>query len=276
MNGEQTFTRVVLGISHSPLNPSVVRLAADFADMLDIELLGLFIKDADMLASAGLPFIRELNTFENKWSQMDPARLSEDVDLAARRTRRQMAAAVRTPHARLIFETLEGDVVGALAAAVRKGDILILPEPQRAQPVLAQTIKRQEEAAFLARASVLLVPSRLALQRGPVTAIVRHSQESGVTAAVTIAAAARADLLIVDIGDEQISTSTIAKLAGAERISVRVVRASLSCVEAGAMPVSDLGPKERLLVVTRGVLEDTVANMARFKRAVPLLIANPN
>src|SRR5512145_451602 len=109
MNGEQTFTRVVLGILHSPLNPSVLRLAADLAHMLDIELLGLFIKDAGMLASAGLPFIRELNTFENKWSQMDPARLLEDVELAARRTRRQLTAAVRMPHARLTFETLEGD-----------------------------------------------------------------------------------------------------------------------------------------------------------------------
>jgi hypothetical protein len=274
MNGEPTFTRVVLGVSHTPLNPSALRFAADFADMLDIELLGLFVKDTAMLALPGLPFIRELNTLENKWSQIDPARLSEDVDLAARQAHRRLRAAVRVPRPRLTFETLEGDVVSALAAIVHKGDIVILPEPRRAQALLAQTIERQAEAAFLAQASVLLVPDMRVPQQGPVAAIARHSHQSGVAAAVMIAVAAKASLLVVDIGEDQIRASAVAELAGSKRISVRVVRAGPSCVEAGVMPVSDLGPKERLLVVTRGAREETVATEAGLKRAVPVLIAH--
>jgi hypothetical protein len=250
-----------------------MRFAADFAELLDIELLGLLVDDLAMLASAGFPFVREFRAAEGKWSRLEPERLVEEAGLAAAQIGRQLSEAARISKVRLSFEKFAGDEIRALSEVTRKDDIVLIPEPQLAQ--LTRTTVKQAESAFRAQASVLIVPRNIGVNPGPIIGIGRHPGERGLSAAVSIASAARADLLVVDVGDTHLTPADIAVPSGSEVLSVSTVRASQSCIEAGAVPVSDFGgPKERLIVTTRGVLDDALVVATGVKRAVPLLIAN--
>jgi hypothetical protein len=271
---ESIFSRIVLGISHTPIDRAIMRFAADFADLLDIDLLGLLVHDTPSLESAGLPFVREFRSVEGKWSQLEPERLARDADLATGQNRRQLSETARGSKARLSFTSFAGDETSALSEVVRKGDIVLIPEHRLAQTVLTHAAN-QTEAALRTQASVLIVPRRVRPQRGPIMTIARDPHERGLVVAVSIASAAKTNLLVVDVGEENLTRADVVEQGSSEALSISTVRASRSCIEAGAIPALDFsGPRERLIVTTRGVLDDTLAATTALKRAVPVLIAN--
>lgn len=269
---ESIFARIVLGISHKPIDRAIMRFAADFADLLDIDLLGLLVHDAPLLELAGLPFVREFRAAEGKWSRLEPERLAREADLAAARNRRQLSETAHDSKARLSFASFTGDEATALSEVVRKDDIVLIPEPQLAVSMHAED---QAETALRTHASVLIVPRKVAAHGGPIMSIARDPHERGLVIAASIASAAKANLLVVDIGEENLTRADIPTQGDSRALSISTVRASRSCIQAGAIPALDFsGPRERLIVTTRGVLDNSVAAATALKRAVPVLIAN--
>jgi hypothetical protein len=271
---ESIFGRIVLGISHRPIDRAIMRFAADFADLLDIDLLGLLVHDAPLLETAGLPFVREFRSVEGKWSQLEPERLASEAEFAAVQNRRQLFETMRDSKARLSFASFTGDETSALSEVVRKDDIVLIPELYLAQTALMHA-ENKAETALRTRGSVLIVPRKVTPQRGPILSIARDPHERGLVVAASIASAAKTNLLVVDVGEENLTVEDVVEQGRSEALSISTVRASRSCIEAGAIPALDFsGSRERLIVTTRGVLDDTLAATTALKRAVPVLVAN--
>ena len=271
---ETGFKRILFGVPRGLTNEPAARLAAEFAQLLNVELFGLFVEDVSGRALGELSFVRELLTLESRWSPIDTARLAEQGELAARRACRQFREAVRSVHPNLRFEIVRGDPAVALAAGTAAGDIVILAEPEYGG-LFSQSWEELTEAAFTARASVMLVPNRVLSQRGPVIAIAKRPEEAGLKTALAIASLARSELVIVDVGEGEFDRQEIIAGARESGISIQIVRSSASTLTTGAMPVSGMDrAKERVVVLSRGTLLQTDAQAIAFRRRTPVLITN--
>ena len=77
------FKRLVLGLQ--PGAPErTMRLAVDLAELLNLELLGIFLKDTSLHNLANIPFARELRPLGGGWHPIDVKELSHDLDVTAR------------------------------------------------------------------------------------------------------------------------------------------------------------------------------------------------
>ena len=72
------FKRLVLGLQPSASERSV-RLAVTLAEMLDLELLGLFLEDESLRDLAAIPFARELRLLGGGWHPLDLEGLSREL-----------------------------------------------------------------------------------------------------------------------------------------------------------------------------------------------------
>ena len=68
------FTRIVVGLHHGPAQDAAVGLAADLAELLRLDLFGLFITDESVLSLASLPFAREFRPSGGGWQPIDVER----------------------------------------------------------------------------------------------------------------------------------------------------------------------------------------------------------
>src|ERR1035437_2294902 len=92
-----SFKRLVLGLQPGA-HDRTMRLAVELADLLHLDLLGLFLEDTSLLDLAGIPFSREFRPLGGGWHTLDLDRLLHDFELAARSIERKfMGAAKRLP-----------------------------------------------------------------------------------------------------------------------------------------------------------------------------------
>lgn len=239
--GAQRFRRAVIGM-HPRMPRQGMTLAVDLAVLLQLELHGLFVEEAGLLGLAGLPFARELRPLGG-WRPLEASGLAEDLQLLARASERLFAEATRRLERASRFEVVRGSTAEALGAVSRSGDILVIVEPASPAEQATLQFSAMMSAAFRSRAAVLLVPPRLARRTGPVVALADATDDPAVAAAADIAAAAGEKL---------------------------VVRAMAGALAPGSWPVG-----ERLVVVTRGSFDDAVAPALASRRAVPVLVVEP-
>jgi len=69
------------------LGPKNAALLAE-RERLQAELVGLFVEDANLLRSAALPFVREINLASGQWQAFEPAAIERDMRARAARARR--------------------------------------------------------------------------------------------------------------------------------------------------------------------------------------------
>ena len=73
-----TFKRLVLGLQ--PREPDhTMRLAVDLAQMLKLELLGVFLEDTSLQNLASIPFALEFRPLGGGWHPIDIGHVSDDV-----------------------------------------------------------------------------------------------------------------------------------------------------------------------------------------------------
>src|SRR5665647_2485806 len=78
-----SFKRLVLGLQSGAHNRTM-RLAVELADLLHLDLLGLFLEDSSLRDLAGIPFSREFRPLGGGWHTLDLDRLLHDLELATR------------------------------------------------------------------------------------------------------------------------------------------------------------------------------------------------
>ena len=270
-----SFRRLVLGLQPGA-HDRAMRLAVELADLLHLDLLGLFLEDTSLLDLAGIPFSREFRPLGGGWHTIDLDRLLHDFELAARSIERKfMGAAKRLPTG-YQFEVARGSLARTFASVSRRDDIVMIVEPQSPAERATQQFSWLLEAAFKSAAAVMLVPPHIARSKGPVVAIAASAGDPSVRAAAAIALAGKEELVIVDTDGRDADDPDIRKLAVDTGLSIKHIAAGgLKLTDPTACALAFRQIQERLIVMTRGGFADQAASAIAAARRVPVLVVEP-
>lgn len=151
----ETMRRILVAMDASQGSLSALETATALAELVQAELEGLFIEDADLLALANLPFSREVRLTGGGVQALDVAVLERDIRLHAMAARRAMQRAAARRRLRWTFRSVRGSVSSELASAARSVDILCIG--RRGQSLLRTVRLGNTIRAALRSAPVVLV-----------------------------------------------------------------------------------------------------------------------
>src|SRR5579863_5179876 len=100
--------RLILDLYWSPADPAAMSAAAEFARLMGLDLLGVYVEDEAVHALAALPFAREFRLPAHEWGAIEAGRIADDfrtAALGAQRALMRAAGALGVSHA---FEVLRG------------------------------------------------------------------------------------------------------------------------------------------------------------------------
>jgi hypothetical protein len=265
------FKRLVLRLEANSRDRTI-KIAVELAELLHIELLGLFLEDPGLRHLGAFPFVRELRPLEG-WRPIDLDQLTHDLDTAVRNAERLFVEAAKDLSTRHQFEVIRESAAHAIASISRSGDIVIVTQPSTPAGRATQQFSWPLEAALQSEAAVMVVPTRVARVAGPVVAIAIAPDDPSIRASAAIAIAAKEDLVIVHAHEGKGDDRGIRKLAADTSLTIKHVftgKASLSdpaaCVEA----LHNID--ERLVVMTRGTFAPELALSVASSRRVPVLV----
>jgi hypothetical protein len=186
-----TYRRLILELSHGAADPETIRMAAEFARGLDLDLHGLFIEDESLLSLAELPFIREIRLPTHQWQPIDPVRMMTELQQAADAARQRLQQIVSALGVRSAFEVVRGDPYVCIAGVCFPTDIVVVTDTSSAA---SAALRRAVEAS---PASVLMLPRRPSQSRGAVVAVARDPADPGLEIAERMAEGPDQKLLIL-------------------------------------------------------------------------------
>ena len=271
-----SFRRLVLGLQPGA-HDRTMQLAVELADLLHLDLLGLFLEDTSLRDLASIPFSREFRPLGGGWHTIDLDRLSRDFELAARSIERKfMGAAKRLPTG-YQFEVARGPMAKTFASVSRSDDIVMIVEPRSPAERATQQFAWLLEAAFRSAAAVMLVPPHIVRTKGPVVAIATSPDDPSIHAAAAIAFAAKEELVIIEADGHDAEDPSIRKLAADTGLTIkRIAAASTGLTDPAACAQAFRQIQERLIVMTRGAFADGAASAIAAARRVPVLVVEPS
>ena len=281
--------RLILELGQGAADAGILRIAAEFARLLDAALHGVFVEDETLLALAEWPFARELRLATRQWQPFDPATLAAELRQAAAAADRRLAETVAQLAVPSRFEVVRGDPAACLIAFCRADDILVLALPRAPEGGSASGFPtagfglpgagpRWRAIARGAPCAVLVVPDASPRRHGPVAAVLADATDPGLDPAARIAAAGM-DKLRILLADPAAAAEEVCARAAAlgvprSRIEVRTVPPRPAGVAAADDPLAALGGAgERLIVLGRGMAGDVEAAARIAARCgVPVLL----
>lgn len=265
-----SFKRVVLGL-HATAPDRTMQFAVNMADLLQLELLGLFIEDTGLHALASIPFAREFRTLSGDWHSISPHQVSQDLRVAARTAERCFADAAKRLATRWQFEVIQGSTAETIASISQTGDIVVIVEPRSPAERATQQFSRLVDAALRSDAAVMLVPARAVRTAGPIVALAQSPNDPSIAAAARIAVAAREDLIIAASHDTSADDAWIRALAAETGLRIELVRLAGTAFDWKAFAAASHPLRERLIVASHGAVGDNALTLASA-RGVPVLI----
>jgi hypothetical protein len=233
------FRRLILGFHHHSSDPAM-RKAAELAGRLNLDLLGVFIEDRNLLGLAALPFAREIRSSGGTWHAMAVDELAQEMALASRRAERRFNALARRSGRTAQFEVVQGSLADAVQALSHHDDVIVIIEPSSPADRYAHPFAPLLEAAFRSAAAVLIMPARIARDSGPLVALISRPDDPAAAAAANLAAA-----------------------LGTEAIALNVQAIDWRHLD------------ERMLIIERGTLRDEELSRLAAARRVPVLVIEP-
>ncbi|MGZ3410975.1 MAG: hypothetical protein ACXU80_11530 [Xanthobacteraceae bacterium] len=271
-----TFKRLVLGFQSRIPERSSMRLAAELASLLDLELLGLFLEDSSLRDLAAIPFAREIRSLGGGWHRLDTEQLSHDLDLAARNAERTFSEVAKRLQIKCQFEVVRGATTKSIAALSRTDDIVMVAEPTSAAERATGQFQWLVDAAFRSAAAVLLVPTRIVRNTGPVVAIAAAAEDPSLYVAALIANGAREKLVILDVDRIGADDPGIKELAVGLGLTIEHINATgIQLSDADTCAQAFHGLQERLVVITTNAMAHHVATSIASSRHVPVLVIEP-
>jgi hypothetical protein len=270
-----SFRRIVLGLQPRARD-DIIPLAVEFADLLHLDLLGLFLEDTSLSSLANLPFAREFRPLGGGWHSIDIDRLAHDAELAARSVERMVGDAAKRLATRYQFEVARGPMSEIIASVSQPNDIVVIVEPISQAERASQQFSWLVEAAFRSAAAVLLVPPRIVRMKGPIAAVAAGPDDPSIRAAAAVALAAKEELIVIDVCEPAVDDARTRALAAELGLKIKHIAASKTLLS----HPTDFSPalhqvQERLLVMTRGTFADRVASTIASARHVPVLVVEP-
>jgi hypothetical protein len=254
-----------------------MRLAAELAELLHLELLGLFVEDPSLRDLAAIPFVREFQPLGGGWRSIDLDQLTHDLDVAIRNAERMFIEAAKNLTTPCQFEVTRAAAAQAIASISQSGDIVVITEPSTAAGRAAQQFFWLLNAAFQSAAAVLLVPARVVRTAGPIVAIALATDDPSIGTAAAIAMATKEGLVIIHGYEGKGDDPNTRKLAADTGLTIKHAfagKASLSDPAKYAHILHNM--RERLVVADRGVLAPELALAIASSRRVPVLVAAPS
>jgi len=262
------FRRILLDLPGRAADAGTIRAVAELAGALDAELNAMFVEDEDLLALAGLPFVRELRLPEHAWHPMVPDRIAQDMRQAVAQARRMLAdaAAAAGIHSRL--EVLRGEA-SRRPVGNDPDDIVVVCEPARSGERTLGTFARRRHAAYHSVAAVMFMPPGGAPARGAVAALVGSADDPALATAARVAL--RLDASLVVLAPEGVNVAEAA--AGLGITPARLLPRPLHGRSTAAIAATLAPTPTRLLVLTREtVLGDGEEALSRLAAAAGLAV----
>jgi hypothetical protein len=264
------FKRAVLGLEHHTGRYGLP-LAVEVARLLDLDLLGMFVEEDNLLRMAGLPFVREFSALHG-WRTVDSEQIARELSEAAASTRRMFADAVKPLHTASAFDVFRGSMAQAITAHARPDDIVILCAPAAAGEYSAEQFPRLIATALEAAAGVLLIPRRIIRVAGDVVAVARSPDDRSTRLAAEIARAAREELVVIELyGERERGADARTIDRGATRRSADALATS----DPALLVAAFRGERERLVVMTDGSIDRSLPTILASWRRVPVLVIAP-
>ena len=175
------------------------------------------------------------------------------------------------------FEVVRGDLVACIGGLCSTTDILVVTQPATAAS--APAVLRLQEAAQGMPASVLLLPANLQSRDGPVVAVLQSATDPALEAAARVAAAGKAELLILlPEAPDHPAEAAADRAATLGLPRQRITARAIANPEADAVVEALGNSRERLVVVARAATgAGSVAGATRIATArnAPVLVAEP-
>ena len=271
----RSFKRLVVGLQPRAAE-HMARFSVELAEMLKLDLLGLFLEDESLYDLASIPFARELRLLGGGWHPIDRGQLSRDLELAAQAAEKAFADAAKHLETGRRFEVARGPLISSIAAISQTSDIVVIGEPSSAAERATQQFSWLIDAAFRSEAAVLIVPRRIARVQGPVVAVASTPVDPSIAMALDIAVAGSEDLIIVDVCDKAIDQARLEALGAERDVTVKHVVGGRGAATDAALLVHALQPlRERLVVMTRSTSDGHAALSIAVARGVPVLVVEP-
>lgn len=118
--------RIIFALDAATDSPDSLEAAAELAERLQAELVGLFVEDANLLRSAALPFVREINLASGQWQAFEPATVERDMRARAARARQLVEAVARRRRLAFSFQVARGEVGREVATVAGETDLIVL------------------------------------------------------------------------------------------------------------------------------------------------------
>jgi len=268
------FRRIILGVD--PTSPDGgMRLAAEVARLLQLDLLGLFIKDTNLFDLAGLPFAREFRPYGGGWHSIDLEQISRDLDLAARTAERLFTDAARRSSVAGQFEVVRGSAADTLASRSRQGDIVLVVEPSSPSHHAIRHLSEVTRAALRPEAAVLMAPTQMVDLQRAVVAIAAGPGDPSIAMGLVLSQMTKGDLTVVEAVDRGASEArSVPASHAAERGAHRTVRRErLADPAALRTELRDLA--RRFVVMTRGAFDESVPRSIVSALDAPVLLVEP-
>ena len=270
-----SFRRLVLGLQPSAANRTM-QLAVELADLLHLDLLGLFLEDTSLRDFAKIPFAREFRLLGGGWHAIELDQLSHDFELAARSIERMFTDAAKHLTTRYQFELVRGPMAETIASISRTDDIVMIVEPLSPAERATQQFTWLMQAAFRSAGAVMLVPPHIVRTKGPVVAIAASPDDPSIQAAAAIAVAAKEELVVIDADSHDADDPYIRKLAADTGLAIKIVAAAnVTFPDPATCAQAFRQMQERLVVMARGAFADAAASAIAAARRVPVLVVEP-
>jgi len=272
MNGAHVgFKRMVVGLPQGRADQRAVDAVADFAELLNIELLATFVADVTLPALAALAGARELRAPEQKWHAIDSTQIARDIDRAVTIARQRFIERVRTRTIKTSFDVLPG--AEAMASLLRADDIFAIIEPAHPGENVTLQFKGLLANALQTAGALLIIPRRLVRTVGPIVTVVSDLGDAGIRTALAIAQASKERLVVITAAGAR---PPLEMFAEAEQAGVQVEHI------VGSRPPLDIASllastrlQERLRVITRSASTGDVARLFASLQGIPTLLIEP-
>ena len=263
------FKRMVLGLPHSAKDYASVAFTAELADLLGLDLLGIFAEDEGLADLALLPCVREFRLAGDGWHRLDVEQLARSSSQAAADARRLFSDAAKPLRVAARFDLVKGQIDKAVGSRTMPNDIIVVIEPKSAAERVCYQFRQFVDMALNAPVATLLVPSRISRHKGPVVALAASAHDVSVLVGLRVAEAVREKLLVL--------TPNIAD----EVLSAGFLTSSAVHVDQRSLPSTELGPAElgsilaaaggRLVVMSPGA-DNLLPSRLASERGVPVLV----
>lgn len=120
------FSRILVALDTSGQSYDALETAAEFASLLQAELMALFIEDVNLLKLAELPFAKELDRSSGVMRPLDPGALTRTLQADAQRIQKRLTEESQKRRISVSMKVVRGQYVAAAMAMAGKTDIVFL------------------------------------------------------------------------------------------------------------------------------------------------------